>query len=1224
MPIQAGRSLESYSLNEFKNLAEQSGDNQNLRIRKSNQELTNTPLGFFARYFGSTYSRSNSQVTQAFRHALQTDHKYHAIAGRLANVLEAQMPANQPLTAAKVKNAIGMAERMLAAQEKSLILAEMAEDFHLVSPEQNGAFRSFAMNYILSHPDLNLDLGNLGTQLTAEHQRLSPAQLQQVLRQQEGAKLETFSAMLKAFYMQAGPDAIRQGGYGVSPSQTGGDAQSAAAITRLLTMRNDMAQTTEAILNSAFSVQNAQIPKSGCLAKTFRNALSKLFTQALDASGMTQDLPGVLKMKANDINRFIDALNANAAMSAHDKTTVITGMTCAVNQFFQQHPNLALQPERLQQAFGQLTDKMIELVNQGNSRSADYLEAGERFAVQMLLNEQGLTVDGQSLFQKAGVDPVVGIAALSDPALVDQIVDKVKALGKERNDAQITQTVQAEVDRYLGQNAEVLRKVKNANLMPELAAAGVKTAFAMTGVLSTLSQGQARNEVQMLEQVQTIASALADKSLSDAQRGLVLKKITGELVRSLPNGPEQLCRDSRPVLARLVGQLQALSKDATISRTTRNACALVAETARAIYANLLSSLPAERQIELELVPEIPAAPDQNIAAAANPLKSFPRNASPDKMFAGLKELESSNLSAENKAFCRRAMESIGCPDYKLVSMVYSRASTMPNEGTPALTKGNQGYKVLSALNNDLSYLAHRVADMHRGAPDYDQTQIHEFIADVYLSGLTNEQKQNLLNALRDPAVQDYLQVVNSYAQKNEALPDNIIVPELLQIGNTGRYMAEAIKVLQFAADKAAQQLGQPAPGPIFDTNGTKTLNDLQQSFDFDDNFAIIFAGEFRKYCNPFDDISFIVGNNLNHQQFEAVKNLFGSLKVPVATDGIDRIHGQIPDQEFSFSFIDAQGHRRSSEWTPQMLATLFAFQAGEISRLLESTQGQPTPQQLWEVLHGGEPPAGLTMDNLADKVMRSMCQQIHAVGTLIGKPLSPALFFMTCRLKIGMSPKTFISKLMQCPHQDVTFTVNDQTGKSGLFPPPSLMGKNYEDGSHNFAFDLDFIRAGMPSGAQAGPNGEAGCKITVQPLEGEPVVFKQSDYINVPDDGKSQYLDQIPNEVRKLCQSEAQLAGVGICTTQAIQSALVSSALVYWNITGGSNEHTALDHHISKLPNGNVLVKVSEKPGSLFKLDYQFEVSPDGMVTLRPESSFTLPSLDKVRAYQQDHPGEIR
>ena len=743
MPIQAGRSLESYSLNEFKNLAEHSNDNQNLRIRKSNQELTNTPLGFIARYFRGTYARSNSQVTQAFRHALQTDHKYLAIADRLANVLNAQMPGNQPLTAARVKSALGMADRMLAAQEKALILSEMCEDYKLVGPEQSGAFRSFAMSYILSHPDIALNLDNLGTHLTEEQLRLPPAQLQQTLKQQEGARLGELSALLKAFYMQAGADAVRQGGYGISPAQTGGDAQSAAALTRLLTMREDMAKTTDQILNSAFSVQSAQVPKSGCIAKTFKNALSQLFNKALDNYEITQDLPGVLKMKANDINRFIDALNANAAMNVHDKTDAIKGFLNAVNQFVKHHPDLALQPEKLQQAFSQLTDKMIELVNQGDSSSASFLRAGERFAVQMLLNEQSLTVDGQSLFQKAGVDPVIGLAALSDPAVVDQIAEKVKALGKGRNDAQIARVVQAEADRYLGRNAELLGKVQNTHLPPELAAAGVKTAFAMTGVLSALSQGQARNEVQMLEQVQTIAQALADKSLSDAQRGLVLKKMTDELARALPGGAEQLCQNNRAVLARLVGQLQALSRDTTISSSTRKACAQTAETARAIYASLLATLPAERQLELELVPEIPAAPDPNIAQAANPLKSFPRNASPAQMFAGLQELESSSLSAQDKAFCRRAMVNIGCPDYKLISMVYSRSSCMPADGTPALTRGNNSYKVLDTLRSDLSYLAARVEDVQRDAVGYDPAQMNEFVADVYLTGLSDEQKQNL-------------------------------------------------------------------------------------------------------------------------------------------------------------------------------------------------------------------------------------------------------------------------------------------------------------------------------------------------------------------------------------------------------------------------------------------------------------------------------------------------
>ncbi len=232
------RNLDSYSLNEFKTLAENSRDNQELRIRKSNHELSNTPLGFLARNFGSTHATSNAQVTQAFRHALQTDPKYRTISSRLANVLSAQMPANQPLTAAKVKSAIGMADRMLQSQEKAISLTDMAEDFKLVSKEQLPAFKSFVMDYLFTHPDVQPDLTDLGENLTIEQKRMDIKDLQPLLKQQEGAKLQTLSTILKAFYAQGGAEALEKGGYGISPSQTGGDAQKAAAITKLLAIHN--------------------------------------------------------------------------------------------------------------------------------------------------------------------------------------------------------------------------------------------------------------------------------------------------------------------------------------------------------------------------------------------------------------------------------------------------------------------------------------------------------------------------------------------------------------------------------------------------------------------------------------------------------------------------------------------------------------------------------------------------------------------------------------------------------------------------------------------------------------------------------------------------------------------------------------------------------------------------------------------------------------------------
>ena len=84
-------------------------------------------------------------------------------------------------------------------------------------------------------------------------------------------------------------------------------------------------------------------------------------------------------------------------------------------------------------------------------------------------------------------------------------------------------------------------------------------------------------------------------------------------------------------------------------------------------------------------------------------------------------------------------------------------------------------------------MAASLKSAHENSAGYDPAQIDDFAADVYLSGLTDEQKRNLLASLKDPGVREYLEVASNYARKNEALPDNIVVPKLLTLGNNGKY-----------------------------------------------------------------------------------------------------------------------------------------------------------------------------------------------------------------------------------------------------------------------------------------------------------------------------------------------------------------------------------------------------------------------------------------------------
>ena len=393
----------------------------------------------------------------------------------------------------------------------------------------------------------------------------------------------------------------------------------------------------------------------------------------------------------------------------------------------------------------------------------------------------------------------------------------------------------------------------------------------------------------MLEQLQGVAIALGDKSLSDAERGQILKNLTGEFAKTFPTGTEQLCRDNLPVFARLVGQLQKLAGDPSISKSTRDACMDVAMIAQALYNNLLALAPEERQMELELIPDNTGNPAGNLAANVNPLKSFPHNATSAQMFAGFKELESSEEGKEDQIKYRGMMEKLGCPDYKLIALFNSSSSLTISESTGTLTENDQGYKVISHLHNNISNMAASLKSAHENSAGYDPAQIDDFAADVYLSGLTDEQKRNLLASLKDPGVREYLEVASNYARKNEALPDNIVVPKLLTLGNNGKYFAEAAKVLQLAANKAAQQLGEPAPGQIYDPNSTKTVIDLAKSFGFDENFIGTFTAQFRKYCTPFDNDAYLVGNHLNQAQHDAVNNLFKNLKAPEAQNGINTI-----------------------------------------------------------------------------------------------------------------------------------------------------------------------------------------------------------------------------------------------------------------------------------------------------------------------------------------------
>ena len=77
----------------------------------------------------------------------------------------------------------------------------------------------------------------------------------------------------------------------------------------------------------------------------------------------------------------------------------------------------------------------------------------------------------------------------------------------------------------------------------------------------------------------------------------------------------------------------------------------------------------------------------------------------------------------------------------------------------------------------------------------------------------------------------------------------------------------------------------------------------------------------------------------------------------------------------------------------------------------------------------------------------------------------------------------------------------------------------------------------------------------------------------------------------------------------------------YKDVSGRAFEHTALDHRIEPLNDGNVKVTITEKPGAFFKFSMEIVVDKEGKLTMN-KGEVTYPSYDKWQEYKRTHPEE--
>lgn len=117
------------TLQDFKNIAEHSKADAEVRIKKSDGKLSTSPLGFISRNIGLGHQNSNNQATLAFWTVLINDDKYKDISNNLRRTMRAMqangtIKAGNALTPAKITQAIKAADDLLKAHNKAKTTAE--------------------------------------------------------------------------------------------------------------------------------------------------------------------------------------------------------------------------------------------------------------------------------------------------------------------------------------------------------------------------------------------------------------------------------------------------------------------------------------------------------------------------------------------------------------------------------------------------------------------------------------------------------------------------------------------------------------------------------------------------------------------------------------------------------------------------------------------------------------------------------------------------------------------------------------------------------------------------------------------------------------------------------------------------------------------------------------------------------------------------------------------
>lgn len=946
------------TLQDFKNIAQNSRSDAEIRIKQSDGKLSNSPLGFIARNIGFKHSESNNRVTLAFWSTLINDPKYADVSSNLRKTFKNLVKHGSALTPSKINDAIKMADNMLNANQKAQVVTDKAIEnavkYKLVTDQQLETFKRFTQDVAFKHIYAKNDFVEID---------------------KNGNNVSDFidddavflKKVLVDFYKSREPDYFSQSNiFGLNAADFGNNKTKAKEaddfLKRLcpdLTGETAREKVIQFINNKKITSGNENPKNNDSISNLFKRSASLTDPATLSA----------LKVLPKEELAKLEACLIKKGGRPSQTRDILSKILVAVNNFYEANPEFKDNSWEFSKKIPHVVDVLTKFVEKTEVVSSTTLfELTKELAVDaFIVDMNGFNnIEMIQFCGNLGLDIYSFEALLFEPQTRAAVINSYDA-----SKGDFYSHIKTKLAEIANDNIGFLRQLKGLELNSERMAHGRAVATYINRFYSELLKDEPDGTV-ILENVQATKSYFQKNGiLEDKDAAAILKAVTKSLLLLLnfDNRDKIKSPKTQTYILTLYKDLLEIKKNST--DLTSNDKKNIDEVDELLLA--LLNLLTEDLDESQIVDPASVKPSGQNSALKESLieqqptiKKIKRDASDAEIYSAQQAvLNSPELDATKKETAVKLIKLTRCADIDFIKKFVDVNDSF--EEILQVFKSDSQQRLNEVLLQ-FKQFGRRLSDTETLLSNYSKNDIIDFFLEVVVATCSRKDMENLYAGLRDQYTKTLLEMINTLQPKEKNTDTATLDVKSFTKENDIRIVDELLSNINKLGDKLAAKLNIQNPQPLFDPEAKKYPEDIP----FQDNLPDTIGGLFRFTYRDFDKA--MLGNNsLIQEKKEAVKEFVYSLKVPVSDkEPLKNAGAYGENQAFEFSYTNEDGETVAGNWMLKDMMYLMGAKAEEISELLEQNGGKPTPQQLWGIIHGGQAPANLSFDNFLNTLVSQL------------------------------------------------------------------------------------------------------------------------------------------------------------------------------------------------------------------------------------------------------------